>query len=121
MHKLGRHLIVEFYNCDRKVLNDINIIKKHMLIAAVKAGATVVGEKFHEFSPVGVSGAVILAESHLSIHTWPEYGYAAMDLFTCGDHCDPYAGFKYLRRIFRAQQESIQELARGLPALQDAN
>lgn len=114
MQKLGRHLIVEFYGCNKVILNNVEKIKQHMLIAAEKTGATIVGDMFHQFTPQGASGAVILAESHLSIHTWPEYQYAAMDFFTCGDTCDPYKGFLYLKEIFGASSESIKELERGL-------
>jgi S-adenosylmethionine decarboxylase proenzyme len=115
MQKLGRHLIVEFCGCDSVYLDDIHYVRKHMLIAAEKAGATVVGEKFHQFSPQGVSGAAILAESHLSIHTWPESNYAAIDFFTCGDHCDPTRGIDYLKSVFDVQQENRRELDRGIP------
>lgn len=115
MQKLGRHLIVEYYNCSRDILDNIDYIKEHMVIAAKKAGATVVGDVFHQFNPAGVSGAVVLAESHFSIHTWPERGYAAMDFFTCGDHCNPYYGFDYLKDILQAGKEKITELERGIP------
>jgi len=115
MQKLGSHLIVEYYGCNPKILNDLHSIKNHLLIAADKIGATVIDEKFHQFSPQGVSGAVILAESHISIHTWPEYGYAAMDFFTCGVKCDPYQGFTYLKQVFESKLEEVKDLVRGLP------
>ena len=114
MQKLGRHLIVEFYGCNQQFLDNIDYIKEHMILAAEKAGATVVGEMFHKFNPIGASGAVILAESHISIHTWPEHGYAALDFFTCGDHCDPYKGFNYLKLMFQATSEQVTALNRGI-------
>lgn len=113
MKKLGSQLIVEYYGCDNAVLNDTNLIKQHMLTAAKKIGATIVGEVFHHFNPQGVSGAVIIAESHLSIHTWPEYGYAAVDFFTCGNSCHPQKGLTYLKSVLKANGELTKELERG--------
>ena len=84
-----------------------------MLEAAVKSGATIVTETFHHFSPHGVSGAVIIAESHLAIHTWPEYGYAAVDLFTCGDSVSAETGFNHLREALVAGHVSTMEVHRG--------
>ena len=115
MQKLGCHLIVEFCGCNQEILDNVDYIKNHMVIAVEKAGATVVGEMFHKFNPLGTSGAVILAESHFTIHTWPELGYAAMDFFTCGDRCDPYKGFEYLKTVFQSVSEKVTELDRGLP------
>jgi S-adenosylmethionine decarboxylase len=114
--KLGRHLIVELYGCDVEKLIDADMIRSHMVMAAEISGATVVGEKFHTFNPHGVSGVVVLAESHFSIHTWPEYNYAAIDCFTCGDHCNPRKGCDYLKKALLATDESITELPRGLPS-----
>ena len=83
---LGRHLVVEMYDCDIKVLDSINLIRQALLEAARAANSTVLGDYFHKFYPQGVTGVVVVAESHLSIHTWPEYGFAAVDIFTCGEH-----------------------------------
>lgn len=114
MKALGRHILVEMYDCDPTVLNDHDTIHKEMLRAAEVSGATIVGDVFHKFNPHGVSGAVVIAESHLSIHTWPEYKYAALDLFTCGDNVDPWKGFEHLAKILRAARVSQTELKRGL-------
>ena len=84
MNALGRHILVEFIGCNSEILNDVSIIEKSMVDAAQDAGATVINSTFHHFSPFGVSGVVVIQESHLAIHTWPEYQYAAVDLFTCG-------------------------------------
>ena len=89
MNALGRHLLVELYDCDKEALNDLGFLRKAMVDAAIECGAVVLGDSFHRFSPQGVSGVVIIAESHLSIHTWPEYGYAAVDVFTCGTSVQP--------------------------------
>ncbi len=113
MKSLGRHLLIEFYDCNSDVLDDVAGIEEHMRTAARKANSTVVNSTFHRFSPYGVSGVVVIAESHLSIHTWPEYKYAAVDLFTCGESVNPWKAFEYLKEFFRPSRESVIELKRG--------
>ena len=90
MNALGRHILVEFNGCCPEILNDVAVIEEAMVEGARKAGATVIQSTFHHFSPFGVSGVVVIQESHLAIHTWPEYQYAAVDLFTCGETVDPW-------------------------------
>ena len=85
-----------------------------MVSAAKEAKATIVDVSFHEFNPFGVSGMVVIAESHLSIHTWPEYGYAAVDIFTCGDVIKPETAAQYLIEKFECKNPSIVEMKRGL-------
>jgi len=111
---LGKHVLAELYNCDPNVLNNAKLIEKFMVEAAVVCGATVVEKNFHMFSPYGVSGVVIISDSHLAIHTCPEYGYAAVDLFTCGDSCDPLVAYEYLKKQFNAGSSSYSELKRGM-------
>jgi len=111
---LGRHLLVEYYGCDNKLLNNIKRIRGYMLEAAERCGATIVKDVFHLFNPHGVSGVVVIAESHLAIHTWPEYGYAAVDLFTCGKDVDPWIAFDYLKKRFKAKNITVMELTRGI-------
>ena len=111
---LGHQLMVEFYDCDQGMLDDLASIEKAMLDAAIVSGATIVEKVFHRFSPFGVSGVVVIAESHLAIHTWPEYGYAAVDLFTCGDEVDPMKGFELLQERLGSQNMSIVEMKRGM-------
>ena len=82
LHALGTHLLVELRDCNPKILKDLKKVKNALVSAAKEAKATIVDISFHEFSPFGISGMVIIAESHLSIHTWPEYSYAAVDIFT---------------------------------------
>ena len=84
-----------------------------MTKAAKKSGATVLETVFHLFNPHGISGVVVIAESHLAIHTWPEYGYAAVDLFTCGDDVDPWVAFDFLKKELKAQYSSAMEMKRG--------
>jgi len=113
MKSLGRHIIAEFYDCDREILDNIGSIEFHMNQAARETGATIVNSSFHRFPPYGVSGVVVISESHLAIHTWPEYGYAAVDLFTCGEQVDPWKAFSYLKRIFNSQRAHVVEHLRG--------
>jgi S-adenosylmethionine decarboxylase proenzyme len=110
---LGRHLLVEYYGCDPEILNGLEKVKEHMLEAASQCGATVMESSFHYFSPHGVSGVVVIAESHLAIHTWPEYGYAAVDIFTCGTRVDPWAAFHHLKLSLGSKESSVREIMRG--------
>ncbi len=114
MNALGTHLLLDLKDCDKEVLNDLNFLKDTLLAAATEAGATVLGESFHHFNPQGVSGVVIIAESHLFIHTWPEYNYAAIDIFTCGDSCQPKKAGQFLIEKLGAKNTSITELHRGI-------
>jgi spermidine synthase len=109
---LGNHILVEFMNCDPHVMNDVAAIERDMVGAAQKAGATVINSTFHHFSPYGVSGVVVIQESHLAIHTWPEYGYAAVDLFTCGE-MNAWISFDHLKECFGAKSYSAIEMKRG--------
>lgn len=111
---LGRHVLAEFFECNANTLNSLSRIEKLMVDAALECGATVVQKCFHMFNPYGVSGVVIIAESHLAIHTWPELGYAAVDLFTCGDKCDPKISYEFLRKAFNSKTASYTELERGI-------
>ncbi len=113
MNSLGRHILVEFTGCSPEILDDVTAIEGSMIEAAQKAGATVIQSSFHHFSPFGASGVVVIQESHLAIHTWPEYGYAAVDLFTCGDQADPWIAFDWLKTAFKAKQHSALEMYRG--------
>ena len=113
MQALGRHILVEFYECNEDILNDENYIEQEMLEGTRKANATIVSSSFHKFSPHGVSGVIVIAESHVAIHTWPEYQYAAVDIFTCGETIDPWVIFRYLEEKFESKHSSRLELKRG--------
>jgi S-adenosylmethionine decarboxylase proenzyme len=113
MKSLGRHILVEFYDCDPVALNDLSLVESSMKEAAVAAGSTIVDSVFRRFAPHGISGVVVIAESHLAIHTWPEYGYAAVDLFTCGEKVDPWAAHDHLQDVFRARDSEYKEVPRG--------
>ncbi|MBI2176791.1 MAG: S-adenosylmethionine decarboxylase proenzyme [Candidatus Tectomicrobia bacterium] len=115
MNSLGRHILAEFYDCDRDVLNDPDLIERYMREAAEVSGATIVQSVFHMFSPYGVSGVVVVAESHLAIHTWPEHGYAAVDYFSCGP-VDCELAVRYLEEKFGAECVESREIERGVLA-----
>ena len=110
---LGRHILVEFFGCSPEIMNQVSTIENGMVSAAETAGATVINSTFHHFSPYGVSGVVVIQESHLAIHTWPEFQYAAVDLFTCGDEVNPWKSFDYLKKVFQASNYSAIEMRRG--------
>jgi len=111
---LGRHLIAELYDCDEEILNNVTEIEYQMTKAAIECGATIVTSSFHRFLPHGVSGAIIISESHLAIHTWPEYKYASLDIYTCGDSVDPWVAFNYLKDAFKSGRQEVIENKRGM-------
>ncbi len=113
MRALGRHILSEYYGCDPFVLDDVEFLKEIMEEAARRSGATIVNSVFHRFNPYGVSGVVVIAESHLSIHTWPEFGYASVDLYTCGEKVDPWIAFEFLKKKLKAKTATTIELKRG--------
>ncbi len=114
MNALGKHLLLELQDCDKEVLNDISFLRNTLLAAARECGATILGESFHQYSPQGISGIVIIAESHLFIHTWPEYGYAAADIFTCGNSVQPERAVEILMRELGSKNHSMVEIRRGI-------
>ncbi len=113
MKHLGQHIILELHNCSPDRLDDITFIEETLKEAARLAGATVVDTVFHHFSPYGISGVVVIAESHLAIHTWPEYGYAAIDMFTCGEKVDPYRGVSHMIKQFKSSHWTARSIMRG--------
>ena len=116
MKILGRHLIVEYTDCDKRLLDNVRLLEKHVNEAVRRAGATIVRSVFHRYAPQGVSGVVVIAESHISIHTWPEYGYAAVDFFTCGEAVDPFKAQEYMKEKLGAKSAFVNELKRGIPS-----
>jgi S-adenosylmethionine decarboxylase len=114
LNALGKHLLLELKDCNREVLNDLSFLKGLLAEAASEAGAMVLGDSFHQFNPHGVSGVVIIAESHLFIHTWPEHGYAAVDIFTCGNTVRPEKAADMLIRKLGSKNHSIIEMHRGI-------
>lgn len=113
MKVLGKHLILELYDCNPERLKERHIVENIMLTAAQEAGANVIGTFFHQFKPYGVSGVIIITESHFSVHTWYEYGYAAVDVFVCGN-VDLGVAVKELVKGFEAGMFKIKLLPRGI-------
>jgi S-adenosylmethionine decarboxylase len=109
----GQHLLAEYYGCPTSLLDDKHAIEALLNRAAKAAGATVVASVFHRFSPQGVSGVVVIEESHLSVHTWPEGGYAAVDFYTCGD-CSPEKAHELLDRDLFPERSELLVVERGL-------
>ena len=113
MKALGRQILAEFFLCDSQILNCVDAIKMFMQEASAISNAHIVQSVFHLFNPHGVSGVVVIAESHFAIHTWPEYGYAAVDLFTCGEQVNPWNAFEHLKKCLKAKNVLIMEVQRG--------
>lgn len=113
MNTRGRHLLVEYTGCDASVLDDLKRIEALMNEAARAAQTNIVASVFQPFEPQGVTGVVVVEESHLSIHTWPESGYAAVDFFTCGDSM-PERAHEVLSAGLRAQYAEVMHVERGL-------
>ena len=123
MNALGIHLILELQECRPDLLDDLDYVQQTLLEAAESTGATIIGNTFHKFSPQGVTGVVAIAESHVCIHTWPEYGYAAADIFTCGEGFSPHEAAAIISEKFACKNLSIQQLTRGMltePAVAEA-
>jgi S-adenosylmethionine decarboxylase len=110
----GMHLLIDIWGAIN--LDDPDLIDETLRAGAIAAGATILHSHFHHFTPnAGVSGVVVLAESHISIHTWPERGFAALDVFMCGA-CDPYKVIPYLEAAFQPTSVKVDEQQRGLVA-----
>ena len=112
---IGRHCILELYQCDHAKLNDEAFIRTTITSSAKIAGATLINLVTHSFKPQGVTGLALLAESHISIHTWPEIGYAAIDVFTCGDDTMPEKACKLLSKDFLAKDFYFKTIEREIP------
>lgn len=113
MEHLGRHVIIEFWGCNDGI-NDAELMRTAILEAVRAANATLLDLNVHTFSPHGVTGVAVLSESHLSVHSWPEYGYLAADVFTCGSTTNPDAAAEVLRRYFQPTSVDVQRLERGV-------
>ncbi len=110
---LGTHYLAEFYDCDKAIISSKVLIKEAMLEAARVAKSNIVTDVFHEFNPYGVSGVVVIAESHIAIHSWPEYCCASIDIFTCSENMEPSAALAYLEKAFKAKKVEVRIVKRG--------
>lgn len=110
--ELGTHLLIDLAGVDEDLLDDLDAVRGLLRGAAIRGGASVVNECLHRFSPQGLSGVIVLAESHLAIHTWPEHGTAAVDVFTCGRPEVAEAVAQAVIDAFSPAQSSTRTLAR---------
>lgn len=115
----GRHVTMDLRDVSFDKLNDADFLKQVLVEAAERCGATIVGEQFVKFSPQGVTGVLVLSESHLSIHTYPEEGFAAIDCYTCGAHVDPEVACDYLKDALKGRVAGYRALQRGTGAIVD--
>lgn len=112
MEAFGRHLLLDFENC-KNLPDDIQVIRNILTAAVGSTGATIVDEVFKKFEPQGLTGVLVLSESHLSIHTYPENGFVYLDLFTCGDHCEPLRALSILVDFFQPEKYTKQYIIRS--------
>ena len=112
---LGRQLTIDYYNCRKEALHDCDALEQAFVAAARNSGATVISSSFHAFKPQGVSGVVIIAESHFTVHVWPEHLYAAVDIFSCGGHIDMEKAKNTLKEFLGAGQVVVSlDMGRGI-------
>lgn len=114
---LGNHIIAEFLGCEN--MEDYEHLEAALCEAAHAAKATVIKAMTHQFSPIGMTGIVLLSESHISIHTWPEYGYVAVDIYTCGEHVDVHAAIESLKNFFKPKKVRQIKIERGYDLFQE--
>ncbi|MBX6350635.1 MAG: adenosylmethionine decarboxylase [Clostridia bacterium] len=110
---LGRHILLDVWGVDYEVLNDLDRMRATLFDAAKASGATVVDDSFHRFPVQGLSGILVLAESHISVHTFPEHGYASFDIFTCGGRVDPVVACAHIVRTLKADRHFARHFVRG--------
>lgn len=113
METLGRHVIAELWGCKTYLLDNLEMTEKIMVDAAIEAGADIREVTFHKFNPQGISGVVVISESHLTIHTFPEHGYASVDVYTCGETIDPNVAARAIAEYFQAETIDSIEIPRG--------
>lgn len=114
MKTLGRHLVIEMHGCRSDLLGDLHTAKRALKEALESCKATFMGEHYTLFPGGGISGIIVIAESHISIHTWPEHGYAAVDVFTCGEHVDPWKAYEAFVKNYSPARVNVMEIKRGI-------
>lgn len=119
MNVVGSHYLLELYDCPVQLLDDREFVCEALRRAVEASGATLLGEISHSFDPQGVTALGLLAESHIAIHTWPEFSYLAADIFTCGERAVPAKACDYLVRVFQAASHELRPLVRAIPARPD--
>lgn len=121
MEANGIHCIAELYDCPAGLLNDESAVVRIVRQAVNQGMATLLGEVSHHFHPQGVTALALIAESHIAVHTWPECGYVAADVFTCGDRASAEKACDYLVQAFRARRHSVRKLVRGIEVTSPAS
>jgi len=111
---LGNHYLIDYYNCDKQILSIVSKIEKIMIDAGKIGNLHIVGQCFHQFKPFGVSGVLILKESHFTVHTWPEYNYASVDLYLCDTKLNVLNIVEYLDKMFVSENYEIKKIERGI-------
>ncbi len=111
---IGRHVLVDLWDCDRQLLDNRACLVELLRLAAEASHATVLQVTSHQFEPQGITALALLAESHISIHTWPEYGYAAVDILTCGQAMDPQVGAEVIKQALGAKVANMTTIQRGV-------
>jgi S-adenosylmethionine decarboxylase len=110
----GKHYLVDLMDCDPEILKSVERVREVFVRAAKDCGATVIDDLFHQYDPFGVSGVVLIAESHLAVHTWPENSYAGVDIFTCGEEMSPEIAIEILAKEFQAKRVDTRLQHRGM-------
>ncbi len=113
MEQQGSHIILDLHNCNADKLDDADYLKDMLEKAAIEAKAKIIRTVFHRYHPQGVTGFCLVAESHLSIHTWPEYGFAAVDIFMCGKEGFPEKAREYIRNALEGEEGYVMAIPRG--------
>jgi S-adenosylmethionine decarboxylase len=109
----GDHYLVDLHGCDAELIAAVQPTEEALLLAATRCGSTIIEHHFHQFSPQGVSGIILIAESHISVHTWPENGFVAVDIFTSGNRMKPEIAIDILQETFQAERVDVVCMARG--------
>ena len=110
---LATHTLIDLDECKPSLLDNLEYIRLSLIEASIESKATILSDKFHKFEPVGVTGFVTLAESHISVHTWPEYEFATVDILSCGNNMDPEIATEYIIGKFECGKATIKKHKRG--------
>lgn len=111
---LGNHMFVDLYGCDSTVINSPNTLMELVLRAVEKSGATILSTNLRQFDPQGVSGVILISESHMAFHSWPEHGVICLDYFTCGSSIDPHVAIEFIVEELKPNRIAFSNKQRGL-------
>lgn len=109
---IGQHVLIDFYDCQVDLTNK-ELVERILLESAKESGATIVSQHFHQFNPIGISGVIIIEESHFTIHTWPEHNFASIDFYTCGDKINFSRAIDYLKQNLISSKVVEKQFERG--------